>query len=199
MKCDGTRAETRFRLLAKRTSPFKLTVGGAGRSVQSTPGRRAVHISLQGLYCSCKPVLTLTGYGLHSLVSPSLLLPCVIACHYISNAVYHFEHTDWCEMPFFERCSSAIRGTKFCTFVCVNILQDLNSESTSFAAPFICRIARDCVRLSLLIIRPLTVYKYGVYCMYHQVSRWFNILPARCIYMFWMILRTNRDYFLMQH
>ena len=34
LKCDGTRAETRFRLSAKRTSPFKL----AGASVQSTTG-----------------------------------------------------------------------------------------------------------------------------------------------------------------
>jgi len=61
LKCDGTRAETRFRLSTKRTSPFK----SAGASVQSTTGRRAVHISLQGLYCSCKPVfcshMTLTG------------------------------------------------------------------------------------------------------------------------------------------
>ena len=63
-----------------------------GASVQSTTGRRAVHISLQGLYCSCKPVfcshVTLTGYPLHSLVFPSLLLPCVTVCHHISNAVY---------------------------------------------------------------------------------------------------------------
>jgi hypothetical protein len=35
LKCDGTRAETRFGLLAKRTSPFK----SAGVSVQSTTGR----------------------------------------------------------------------------------------------------------------------------------------------------------------
>jgi hypothetical protein len=41
LKCDGTRAETRFRLSAKRTSPFKL----AGASVQSTTGSRGVHIS----------------------------------------------------------------------------------------------------------------------------------------------------------
>jgi hypothetical protein len=47
LKCDGTRAETRFRLSTKRTSPFK----SAWTSVQSTTGRRAVHISLQGLYC----------------------------------------------------------------------------------------------------------------------------------------------------
>jgi hypothetical protein len=34
LKCDGIRAETRFRLLANRTSPFQL----AGASVQSTTG-----------------------------------------------------------------------------------------------------------------------------------------------------------------
>ena len=39
--CDGTRAETRFRLSAKRTSPFK----SAGASVQSTAGSRCVRIS----------------------------------------------------------------------------------------------------------------------------------------------------------
>jgi hypothetical protein len=89
LKCNGTRAETRFCLSTKRTSPFK----SAGASVQSTTGSRAVHISLQGLYCPCKPVfcshVTLTGYPHHSLVSPSLLLPCVTVCHHISNVVYN--------------------------------------------------------------------------------------------------------------
>jgi hypothetical protein len=68
LKCDGTRAETRFRLSTKRKSPFK----SAWALVQSTTGRRAVRTSLQCLYCSCKPVfcshVTLTGYPLHSLV-----------------------------------------------------------------------------------------------------------------------------------
>jgi len=41
MKCDGTRAETRVRLSAKRTTPFK----SAGTSVQSTTGSRGVRIS----------------------------------------------------------------------------------------------------------------------------------------------------------
>jgi hypothetical protein len=63
-----------------------------GASVQSTTGRRAVNISLQGLYCSCKPVfcshVTLTDYPLHSLVSPSLLQPCVTVCHHISTGLY---------------------------------------------------------------------------------------------------------------
>jgi hypothetical protein len=42
LKRDGTRAETRFRLWPKRTSPFKT----AGASVQSTAGSRGVCISV---------------------------------------------------------------------------------------------------------------------------------------------------------
>ena len=41
MKRDGTCAETRFRLLAKRTSPFKLAVA----SIQSSTGSRCVRVS----------------------------------------------------------------------------------------------------------------------------------------------------------
>ena len=41
MECDGTRAETRFGLPAKRTSPFI----SAGVSVQSAAGSRGVRIS----------------------------------------------------------------------------------------------------------------------------------------------------------
>ena len=41
MKCDGTHAETRFLLSAKRTSPFK----SAEASVQSNTGSRGVRIS----------------------------------------------------------------------------------------------------------------------------------------------------------
>jgi hypothetical protein len=41
LKRDGTRAETRFRLSAKRTSPFK----SAGASLQLTTGSRGVRIS----------------------------------------------------------------------------------------------------------------------------------------------------------
>ena len=41
LKCDGIRAETRFRLSVKRTSPFKWT----GASVQLTTGSRGVRVS----------------------------------------------------------------------------------------------------------------------------------------------------------
>jgi hypothetical protein len=72
LKCDGTRAETRFRLSAKRTSLFK----SAGESVQSTTGRWGVLISGSNagynmFRCSVKS----TGYSLHSPVSPSFPPP----------------------------------------------------------------------------------------------------------------------------
>ena len=73
-KRDGTRAETRFGLSAKRTSPFK----PAGVSVQSTTGSRVVRISGQQLYRPCSDVqCKTTGYPLHSQLSPSLPHPCV--------------------------------------------------------------------------------------------------------------------------
>jgi hypothetical protein len=85
LKCDGTRAETRFRLSAKRTSPFKL----AGASVQSTTDSRVVRISGSNAgYTMFRASVKGTGYPLHSPVSPSLPLPCVTMCHHISTGVY---------------------------------------------------------------------------------------------------------------
>jgi hypothetical protein len=85
LKCDGTRAETRFRLSAKRTSPFK----SAGASVQSTTGSRGVRISGSNAgYTIFRGSVKSTGYPLHSLVSPSLPLPCVTVCHHISTGLY---------------------------------------------------------------------------------------------------------------
>jgi len=86
--CDGTSAETRFRLSAKRTSPFK----SAEASVQSTTGSRGVRISGNNAgYTMFRGSVKGTGYTLHSPVSPSLPLPCVTVCHHISTGVYlHF-------------------------------------------------------------------------------------------------------------
>jgi hypothetical protein len=69
LKCDGTRAETRFRPKAKRTSPFK----SAGASVQSTTCGRGVRISgsIAG-YTMFRGSVKGTGYPIHSPVSPSL-------------------------------------------------------------------------------------------------------------------------------
>ena len=85
LKCNGTCAETRFRLLAKRTSPFK----SAGTTVQSTTGSRGVRISGSNAgYTMFRSSVKSTGYPLHSLVSASLPLQCVTVCHYISTGVY---------------------------------------------------------------------------------------------------------------
>jgi len=67
LKRDGTRAETRFRLSAKRTSPFQ----SAGASVQSTTGSRGVHISGSNAgYTMFRGSVKSTGYPLHLQVSP---------------------------------------------------------------------------------------------------------------------------------
>jgi len=86
LKRDGTRAETRFRLSAKRTSPFK----SAGASVQSTTGSRGVRISGSNAgYTKFRGSVRGTGYPLHSPVSPSLPLPCVTVCRHVSTVLYH--------------------------------------------------------------------------------------------------------------
>ena len=91
MKSDGTRAETRFRLSAKRTSPFK----SAGASVQSTTDSRGVHISgSNAKYTMYRGSVKSIGYPLHSPVSPSLPLPCVTVCHHISIGLYN-RHRRW--------------------------------------------------------------------------------------------------------
>jgi len=73
LKCYGTRAETKFRLSAKRTSPFK----SAGASVQSTTGSRGVHMSGSNAgYTMFRGSVKGTGYPLPSLPLPAS--PCAI-------------------------------------------------------------------------------------------------------------------------
>ena len=101
LKCDGTRAETRFRLSAKRTSTFK----SAGASVQSTTGSRGVRISGSNTgYTMFRGSVKGTGYPLHLPVSPSIPLPCVTMCHHISNGLYR-------------------GGSTFIGYVTVNVLE----------------------------------------------------------------------------
>jgi hypothetical protein len=87
LKCDGTRAETRFRLSVKRTIPFN----SAGTSVQSTTGSRGERISGSNAgYTMFRGSVKSTGYPRHSPVSASLPLPCVTACHHISTGLSSF-------------------------------------------------------------------------------------------------------------
>ena len=84
LKCDGTRAETRFHLSAKRTSPSK----SAAASVHSTAGSQGVRISGSNAgYNMFRGSAKSTGYPLHSPVSPSLPFPCVTVCHHISTGL----------------------------------------------------------------------------------------------------------------
>jgi len=85
LKCEGTRANTRFRLSAKRTCQFKLV----GASVQSTTGSQGVRISGGNAgYTMFRRSVKGTGYPLHSPVSPSLPHPCVTVCLHISTGLY---------------------------------------------------------------------------------------------------------------
>jgi len=90
LKCDSTRTETRFRLSAKRTSPFK----SLGALVQSTTVSRGTCMCISGSngsnagYTIFQGSVKSTVYLLHSPVSPSLPLPCVTVCHHISTGVY---------------------------------------------------------------------------------------------------------------
>ena len=78
LKRDGTRTETRFRLSAKRTSPFK----SAGASVPLTAGSRGVRISGSNAgYTTFWGSVKSTGYQLHSPVPLHFLsraAPCAI-------------------------------------------------------------------------------------------------------------------------
>ena len=87
LKSDGTRAATRSRLSAKRTSPFKW----AGASVQSTTGSQGVRIS--GSYAGYAMFRgSVKSTGNHSirqfpLQFPSRALPCAITFQLESTPV----------------------------------------------------------------------------------------------------------------
>jgi len=92
LKCHSTRAETRFRLSAKRTSPFKL----AGVLVQSTTGSRGVRISGSNAgYTMFQGSVKGTGYPHHSPFATSLPLSCVTVCHHISTGLYLYCVCSW--------------------------------------------------------------------------------------------------------
>jgi len=73
LKCDGIRAETRFRLSAKRTSPFKSAgVRQFSRLLAAEVCASAVVMVDTSMF---RGIVKGTGYPLHSPVSPSFPLP----------------------------------------------------------------------------------------------------------------------------
>jgi len=87
LKHDGTRAETRFRLSPKQTSPFK----SVGASVHSTAGSRGVRISVSnaGYTMFRGSVRVLATHSVHQfpLHFPSCASPCAIRFQTHSNMV----------------------------------------------------------------------------------------------------------------
>jgi hypothetical protein len=87
LKCDGTRAETRFRPSAKRASPFKSAVA----SVQSTTGSRGVCISGSnaGYTMFRSSVRVLATHSIRQFPLHFPPPPCVIVCHHVSTGLQY--------------------------------------------------------------------------------------------------------------
>jgi len=91
LKRDGTRAEIRFGLSEKQTSPFKLRRGEGGQfsRLLATEVCASAVVMVVMLDTPCSEVeCKTTGYPLHSHVSPSLPLTCVTVCHQVSTELY---------------------------------------------------------------------------------------------------------------
>ena len=96
LKCDGTRAETRFGLSAKRASPFKST----GESVQSTIGSRGVRISGSNVgytvFRGSLRVLATHSIRQFPLHFPSCASPCAIRFQLDSTASLTLTNSTFC-------------------------------------------------------------------------------------------------------
>ena len=77
-KCVGTRAETRFRLSAKRTSPFKSAGRQFSRLLAAEVCTSAFIVGSNAGYTMFRGSVKSTGYPLHSRVFPSRASPCAI-------------------------------------------------------------------------------------------------------------------------
>jgi hypothetical protein len=106
LKRDGTRAETRLRLSAKRTSPFKT----AGASVQSTAGSRGVRISGSNagytVFRGSVRVLATHSTRHFPLPFPSRASPCAIT--------FQLKPTSLHALPFIQADGTKTTGCKFC-------------------------------------------------------------------------------------
>jgi len=97
LKRDGKRAETRFCVSAKGTSPFKLVPGGGwglfSRLLAAEVCVSAVvMVVMLDTPCSEAECKT-TGYPLQSYVSPSIPLPCFNVCHQVTTELHHCHYT----------------------------------------------------------------------------------------------------------
>ena len=87
LKCDDTRAENRFRLSAKRTSPFKSAGGGQFSRLLAAEVCPSVVVMLD-MPCSEAVWRVLATHSIRQF-PPSLPFPCVTLCHHISTGLYY--------------------------------------------------------------------------------------------------------------
>jgi hypothetical protein len=127
--------ETRFRLSAKRTSPFK----SAGVSVESTTGSECVRISGSNAgYTMFRGSVKSTGYPLHSPLTLSLLLPaslCSITFQLHSIGFDRINHAE--SQIVFIGQASYIKSTSKLRYVAVNIKRKLTRRSEQNTKPAI--------------------------------------------------------------
>ena len=92
LKCDGTRAETRFRLCWNGWVHLHLRERQFGRLPAAEVCASAFMVGSNAGYAMLRGSVKGTGYTLHLPVSPSLPLPRVTICHHISTGVYNQEY-----------------------------------------------------------------------------------------------------------
>ena len=88
LKCDGTRAETRF--FFRRNGRVHLNRQGRqfSRLLAAEVCASSFIVGSNAGYTMFRGGVKGTGYPLHSPVSPSLPLPCVTVCHHVSTGLY---------------------------------------------------------------------------------------------------------------
>ena len=107
--------------------------------------------------------------------------------------------------------SSSVRGSPFCDvcssksrkFMC-RLLPRIKKEKNVFlsfpyARVYMCVYTYKCMYIHLYVYgnNPFT---HSGHCIYHQFNiQQFYVLPTQCIYVFCVDLRTNSDYFPIQH
>ena len=90
LKCDGTRAETRFFFRRKE----RVHLIRQGRQFSRLLTAEVCASAVVMLDTPRSEVMKCTGYPLHSPVSPLLPLPCVTVCHQVSVGLYARWRTD---------------------------------------------------------------------------------------------------------
>ena len=122
LKCDGTRAETRFRLSTQRTSPFK----SAGSSIQSTMAAEVCASAVVMLDTSCSAVVwcvldthSIRQFPLHF---PSRTSPCAITFQLGSTNLELFIFCTQCVYRYLSRHVNMLALLMLCNRVHVDII-----------------------------------------------------------------------------